>query len=342
MTQPAAVVAESPRAAVARAVIDGARFSLQGSAMNVLATVIACYGLLANSPAVVIGAMIVAVLLSPIMGVSLGLAESSHGVIARSLLSLLVGVLVVMTTALLLGWVHSDEPITAEMTARTHVGLFDLMVALAGGAAGAYATVSPNMNSGLVGVAVATALVPPLSTCALLLARGALQPAFGALSLAATNMVAIHFAGSVVMWLVGYRGITKISRRLGSFLVRDAPSILAVLALGAVFSVDLRVTVADALFRSEVRHTVANAVGTWPGAYLVELRFDTEPDGHVLIRAVTRAPAPPSALEVRVLEARVQAQAPRRPLELRVRNVETVIVNRDGVMFSSQAQSEDM
>ena len=114
--------------------------------MNVLAATIASYGLLANSPSVVIGAMIVAMLLGPIMGTSLSLLDSNLGYLRKSLAALGAGVVVVICTALLIGLVHRDIPITGEIMARTAPNLMDLMVALASGAVGAYATVSPRLS----------------------------------------------------------------------------------------------------------------------------------------------------------------------------------------------------
>jgi uncharacterized hydrophobic protein (TIGR00271 family) len=124
--------------------------------MNALAATIASYGLFANSPAVVIGAMLVALLMGPIVGVSLALVDSDAGILLKSLLSLLSGVVGVLVTAFIIGAVHKDMPITSEIIARTAPNFLDLMIALAGGAAGAYATVSFRLSLALVGVAIAT------------------------------------------------------------------------------------------------------------------------------------------------------------------------------------------
>ena len=177
--------------------------------MNVLAATMASYGLFANSPAVVISAMVVAMLLGPIVGVSLALVDIDMKFLLKSLTSLLVGVIGVMITAFVVGTVHKDMPITNEIMARTAPNLLDLMVALAGGAAGAYATVSPRLSIAFVGVAIATALVPPLSAASILFARGEIDLAFGALLLTFTNMVAIQFAASVVLWLSGFKRISR-------------------------------------------------------------------------------------------------------------------------------------
>jgi uncharacterized membrane protein len=96
--------------------------------------------------------------------------------------------------------------LTGEIYARTALNLMDLMIALGGGAAGAFVMTSPRLSVAFVGVAIATALVPPLSASAICLARGDYGLAFGAFGLAFTNIVAIQMASSFVMWIGGFRG----------------------------------------------------------------------------------------------------------------------------------------
>jgi uncharacterized hydrophobic protein (TIGR00271 family) len=177
--------------------------------MNVLATIVACAGLFANSPAVVIGAMVIALLLGPITGIALALVDGDTHLLRQALPTLIGGVLSVMATAFFVGKVFQAVPLTDEIMARTSPNILDLIIALAGGAAGAYATASPRLNSGLIGVAIATALVPPLASASLLLARGETLLASSAFLLAFTNIVAIQFASSVVFWLLGYHELTR-------------------------------------------------------------------------------------------------------------------------------------
>ena len=151
--------------------------------MNGLATVVACYGLFANSPAVVIGAMIIAMLLGPIVGVSLGLVDKNNELVRKALPTLVGGFLIVYGTAFILGVIHRDFPLTDEIYARTTPNLMDLMIALGGGAAGALSMISSRLSVAFVGVAIATALVPPLSASAICLARGEYPYGLGRISL---------------------------------------------------------------------------------------------------------------------------------------------------------------
>lgn len=157
--------------------------------MNALATGIACYGLLSNSGAVVIGAMVVAMLLGPIAGVALGITDKDRRLFRGALSCLLGGMAWILFVAIVIGTVHRDASLTTEIMARTSPTLFDLMVALAGGAAGGIAIVCPRVGAAIVGVAIATAQVPLLAATGLLSARGDLDMAWDAFVLALTNVV---------------------------------------------------------------------------------------------------------------------------------------------------------
>lgn len=313
---------------------DGAVLSSAYLLMNVLAATIATYGLFANSPAVVISAMIVALLLGPIVGVSLALVDSDSKLLLKSLTTLLAGAIGVVVTAFVIGTVHRDMPVTNEIIARTAPNLLDLMVALAGGAAGAYATVSPRLSIAVVGVAIAVALVPPLSAAGILFARGDVGLAFGALLLTFTNMVAIQFASSVVLWLTGFRGIR---RRSGlsvlSFAKGNVISIVILLTLAVVFTTTLRRAVARQLYEASVRFTLQKEIQDSVGSHLVEVRFDETVPGKDIVRAVMRGPNPPSALQVATLEGKLPAPPDRAIAELRIRFVQTTIINREGPLY---------
>lgn len=110
----------------------------------------------------------------------------------KSLITVIVGVSLVVLVGFVVGWLHKDQPLTTEILSRTQPTSMDLMIALAGGTAGAYAMVSPHLSVAVVGVAVATALVPPLAASGILFANGEIQLGFGALLLAVTNIIAIQ------------------------------------------------------------------------------------------------------------------------------------------------------
>lgn len=321
---------------VLRNIRDGATLDLPYVFMNMLAAIIACYGLLADSPAVVIGAMIVALLLGPIAAVALALVDGDSELLRKALLALTAGTVVVVATALVIGLIHREIPITEEIMARTSPNLMDLMVALAGGAAGAYASVSPRLSTALVGVAIATALVPPLSAGSMLLARGEYQLALGAYLLTFTNMVAIQFAASVVLLLCGYGGISqKKEFSLSVFFKRHFVTILILSILGIALTANLFKVVRQHIFESAVRSILTQIVDSSPGSHEAEVRIDVV-DNTTIIRAVIRGPSPPTPAQVAEMESKLPPTPDGTKSELRVRFVETIVMNRHGRMFERE------
>ncbi len=119
--------------AIRQSIRENAAFTVPYVTMNALATVVACYGLLQNSTAVVIGAMIIAMLLGPISGIALALVSGDNALLVKALLAEVGGVLVVLGVAFCIGKIHQDLPLTAEILSRTSPNILDLMIALADG-----------------------------------------------------------------------------------------------------------------------------------------------------------------------------------------------------------------
>lgn len=319
-----------PPEAVLKAVREGSEPSRVYWLMNALATVIACYGLFANSPAVVIGSMVVALLLGPIAGVALGLNTSDWSLLRTALFALTGGVAWIFVIAIVVGLVHRDVPLTGQILLRTKPDLFELIIALASGAAGAVAVLSPRFGTTLVGVAVATALVPPLAASGILLARADFVLAGGAFLLAVTNVAAIQVAFSVVFWVGGYRQITAIGKRgFLAFLRRDLLSVGLLGLLAVAFGVQLHNAINTSLFESKVRAVLRQRFNDLSGFHLVEVQLAREGDATV-VRAVVRGPKAPSTEEVAVAQADLPSPPGGSTLRLRVRFVETVIVTPQG------------
>lgn len=180
-------------------------------AMICLSTLIAALGLIDDSVPVVIGAMLVAPLMTPIIAVGLGLAQENQKLLLSSVKTVGMGFATAFCIGLITGLFAftfvSDPVATKEMASRNMPGFIDLMVALVSGIAAAYALGRPNLMSAIPGVAIAAALVPPLATSGLALAVGDFTLAAGATLLFLTNMVAIVLAGAIVFWLVGVRPV---------------------------------------------------------------------------------------------------------------------------------------
>lgn len=181
------------------------RWDFDFIALICLSTLIAGLGLLQNSAAVVIGAMLVAPLMTPLLGAGLALVQGNRLLAASSVGTVVRGFLLALAIGCLLGFAMQLETATPEMLARCSPGISDLVVAFASGLAAAYANGRPNLVSALPGVAIAAALVPPLATAGLVLAMGRIELALGAGLLFFTNIVAIILGAACSLWTVGIR-----------------------------------------------------------------------------------------------------------------------------------------
>lgn len=187
------------------------------SLLVVLSTSIATLGLLTDSPAVIIGAMLVAPLMSPILTIGLASVIGDSRILRDAVSALLRGAFLAITLSFLLSVININLPILylqqmpKEVLSRTHPSPIDLMIALAGGFAAAYALTRENLSAALPGVAIATALMPPLCTIGIGLAFNNMEVAGGATLLFITNAVTIAFAAGLVFFLRGF-GSRRIRR----------------------------------------------------------------------------------------------------------------------------------
>jgi uncharacterized hydrophobic protein (TIGR00271 family) len=192
-----------------------------------VSALLASFGLLQNSSAVVIGAMLVAPLLGPLAAASVGLVTARLGLSVRALLTLIVGTFATIATAAVAGLVIPFGAPTSEMLARGSPSLIDLGVAVAAGVVGAYATARKDIPAALAGVAIAAALVPPLCTTGLAISIGDGELAYGSFLLFATNIVSVVLTGGLVLrWM----GMQPSSERPGDRALWGTAVVVLVLA----------------------------------------------------------------------------------------------------------------
>jgi uncharacterized hydrophobic protein (TIGR00271 family) len=171
-----------------------------------LSTVIATYGVLGDSTATVIGAMIIAPLMTPIMATAAGLVMGDMGRAGHALATVVLGVAGVIAVAWLIGAFHLGVisfTTNSQITARVSPSLLDLAVALASGVAGAFAMSRDDVADSLPGVAISIALVPPLAVVGISLSQGQWHDAWGAMLLFLTNFLSILLAGGGTLALLG-------------------------------------------------------------------------------------------------------------------------------------------
>jgi len=324
---------EDKRAAIHESVASGAALNGSYLAMNLAAALIAGFGLIENSPAVIIGAMLIAMLYGPIVGISLGLAEANMRLLGRSIVSEIVGAALVLAAGLAIGFSTRDLTIGSEILSRTSPSLVDLLIALVGGLAGGFSFVSTGLSGVVVGVAIATALVPPLTTCGILLARQLPKAAGGAFLLFLANFTAIALGAMIVFLLAGLRpaAASKAKKVFAPRLV----CLALVLILAFHLNGTLRRTSAQSIMQSNIRKALSQEVAKIPGARLVQVTLMSQ-QGTTIAWAVVRTPQPVSPEQVGRLNDLVDSVAGR-PIGLTVRSVITAETTRLGEVHELQS-----
>lgn len=190
-------------------VIDNLRESAQWSfdfmALMCLSTAIATLGLIQNSAAVVIGAMLVAPLMTPLLGAGLSLVQGNLPLMNNAARSIGFGFVLALMMSIGIGALTSHLSLTSEMLARGGPNLLDMVVGFLAGIAAAYSTSRPNLSAALPGVAIAAALVPPIATIGLSLTLQEWENALGASMLFAANVVCIILGAGCSFFASGIR-----------------------------------------------------------------------------------------------------------------------------------------
>ncbi len=257
------------------------------------AAIIASTGVIGDSTAVVIGAMLIAPLMTPLMGMAISLVMGWPRRLARSTLIAGAGILLAITVGLLVG-LFSPTPIdtstNAQILSRISPTILDLLVATAAGAAGAYGLSRPDVSDSLPGVAIAISLVPPLTVVGISYSQGDLTAGAGALLLFTTNMVAILIMGGLVFIVTG---VTPISR-LAENQNRTRTSLAAVGGLAALVVGALLLNGAQAAEDVANEGAASAAVEAWladhPGHDLVEVGIAGDEVTAVIIGPADGAP----------------------------------------------------
>ena len=185
----------------------GSRSGMDFITLIALSTAIAALGLIQNSAAVVIGAMLVAPLMTPMLGAGLGLLQGNIVLVREAITSVILGFSISLGIGAVFGFLTPGLiELTPELQARCAPNILDLLIALFSGIAAAYALARPGLLGALPGVAIAAALVPPIATTGIALSIGAVTEAMMAATLFGTNLVAIILSSAGTFFVLGVRG----------------------------------------------------------------------------------------------------------------------------------------
>jgi uncharacterized hydrophobic protein (TIGR00271 family) len=230
----------------------------------VLSTIIATAGVIGDSTATVIGAMIVAPLMTPIMAVAAALVTGQVDRAIRSLGLVVAGVVTVVALSWLMGVIYPgflSFETNSQITGRTSPRLIDLVAALASGAAGAFCMSREDVSDSLPGVAIAISLVPPLCVVGLSIANAQYDDAAGAMLLFLANALAILLAGGGLLVVLGLSAAR--TGQLAGHARRNA--FVAISLAIIVVAVPLATTGTQMALASREEQVATNAARSWAG-----------------------------------------------------------------------------
>jgi uncharacterized hydrophobic protein (TIGR00271 family) len=267
MDRPKIATTDIPRMADAVLLSYGKNSPAKYSAFWVLLTlagVIATAGVVSDSTATVIGAMIVAPLMTPILGTAFALVLADRNRMIRSLLVVIGGALIVIAIGFAMGLldpVNSYMEGNTQISSRVNPKLLDLVAALATGTVGAFALVRPDISDTLPGVAIAISLVPPLAVVGLTAKAGQYDESVGALVLFLTNVTAIIFTATIVLLLYQVRDVaTEAGYKIGQL---KGTTLAMVVATVLIVAVPLTYSTARLARDTTVQYSAAPLVTDW-------------------------------------------------------------------------------
>jgi uncharacterized hydrophobic protein (TIGR00271 family) len=307
-----------------------ASFSLVFVVLTLGAALIATLGLLANSPAVVIGAMVVAPWILPLQAMAFEVLRGSLPSFVRAMRTLLLGVLLGVSVSWSVGMLVGLATFGEEVAARTQPNVLDLGVALAAGAVAMFAKLRKEAISALAGLAIAVALVPPMCVVGISLSAGQWPEAGGALLLFLTNLLGILSGAMVALALLErpMRG-RLLHSRLG--LTSLALTALLVVPLGGSFLSLLaqsRHQAAERRISELVRQSLRNetiTLGRDSKLEDVRILWDQDPP-LIVARATVSAPDLPSPTQVAAVEAFINRRLKPRRFRLVVQRTAIEVV----------------
>ncbi len=201
--------------------------------MLVLSAIISTLGLLANSVLIIIGSMIFAPLMGPILGMAYSVAMGNRKLLRRSSFTLFKGVVLTVVASWFTASIIGLETVDSEILSRTNPTLIDFGIAMAAGLAGAFTQTRRSIADAIPGVAIAVALVPPLSVIGIGLGLREGDIALGAFLLFLTNLICIIFFGSLVFLFQSYGNLERAKKGL-------AMSTMVMFALGIPLTLSMR------------------------------------------------------------------------------------------------------
>jgi uncharacterized hydrophobic protein (TIGR00271 family) len=268
-----------------------------------ISVLIAGFGLLINSPAVVIGAMLVSPLMTPIFGISLGLVRGDMTLLRTAFVAEFGGVLIAIGAAALLGALPFAQDVTSEMLARTSPTLLDLLVAALAGTAGCLAMIDERISPVLPGIAMATSLVPPLAVSGLCVAFGSYDGAWGAFLLFFANFLAILAISAVLFIVAGFVSREEMGSKL-RVLKRFSGPVIGLIFVTILLTHALAGIIADTRTAKAIEGILGEELAIEPGTSIDKVVYKRK-DGNIDILALVTTPRVLSPDKVKDMQDRI-------------------------------------
>ena len=284
---------------------DGARPTIEYYILTILSCIIATTGLIQGSTATIIGAMIVAPLMTPILAFSLGVIWGDIDLIKTSMQSIIKGTVIAILISALIAYLVPIPTYSGEIIARTKPSLFDIIVAVASGIVGAYGNANKKISNTLVGIAIAVALMPPLCTIGIGLGKFNIEIATGATILFIINLVSISLAGAIVFWAMKIHPVLadegQVKKRA---LYQIAMSIIILVAI----SIPVGIYMWDGFKIATSQETVRKVMlQDYPGLSIFQMKTERIRHGHRLILIIT-GKQQPSQEDIDALKNRIMRE----------------------------------
>ncbi|MGQ4648319.1 TIGR00341 family protein [Lyngbya aestuarii] len=291
-----------------------------------LSGVISTLGLLAGSAATIIGAMIIAPLIGPITGIAYSMVVANRRLLRRSSLTLFTGVLMTIATSIAIASLIDLRTLNPEITARVNPTLMDLGVAIAAGAAGAFARSRRSIADALPGVAIAVALVPPLSVIGIGIASLDLKVTTGASILFLTNLIGIIFSGGLVLLCQRYGSLERARSGL-------AVSVLALSLLGLPLGLSLNNLLVEENVRRSVAYLISRRTLTFSNTDIRVVRVQPQEKGVFIDLEVAAESDSISERQVELVQDFLSAQL-KKPVKLSVKVIPVRIFQTPSISSS--------
>lgn len=323
------VTASVDHAATLNRVQNEASWSGRFAFMIAMSAGIAILGMLLPSPAIVIGAMLISPLMAPIVGLGFALATFDWPAVRKSLVALAIGTLLAIACTALIVLMSPLQDMTSEILSRTRPNLFDLLVAVFSALAGGYATIRGRGET-IVGVALATSLMPPLAAVGYGLATSNMTVAGGAFALFLTNFIAIALCVALMARFYGFGSSLSPRQTQGQVLAL----VVVFVALAVPLGFSLKQIAWEAWASRSVRSQVTREFG--PNSRIVAL--DPDFSGNKLVVRATVLTDRVHGMATADLERRL-SKLLQRPVQMQLSQV---LVNQgDGRAELDRARTAD-